>query len=345
MADVDRLVRASRLYYELGQTQERIAELLGVTRPQVSRLLKRARAEGIVEIRVIDRTTVESVDADRLQERYGLHAIHLAPRLGGPEDLTRRMVGRVAAYVMREVLRDGLTVGVGEGAAIGATLDAMTDDGGSAVRITTVALNGGGWSVAGQPAAPIRLASIVGGFCQELPAPGIVATPELRRALLEHVGLQAVVAMWNRLDVAIFGIGSYLRADNWLGADTVRELEERGAVGEVIVAPFDIDGRFVSERLRERTIGFDARELPRVPTTIAVATGTGKVAPILGALRAGVMKVLVTDEATAAAVLALDDETGAHQAKRELRAVGPGRPEAVADEIGAEPRGRSEEGE
>ncbi len=48
--DHDQLVQASRLYYELGETQHAIAERLGVTRPQVSRLLKRARAEGIVEI-------------------------------------------------------------------------------------------------------------------------------------------------------------------------------------------------------------------------------------------------------------------------------------------------------
>ena len=50
MSDLEQLVRASRLYYELGETQNAIAEQLGVTRPQVSRLLKRARAEGIVEI-------------------------------------------------------------------------------------------------------------------------------------------------------------------------------------------------------------------------------------------------------------------------------------------------------
>jgi deoxyribonucleoside regulator len=48
VADLDQLIQASRLYYELGETQSRVAELLGVTRPQVSRLLKRARAEGIV---------------------------------------------------------------------------------------------------------------------------------------------------------------------------------------------------------------------------------------------------------------------------------------------------------
>ena len=60
MSDFEQLVQASRLYYELGETQNAIAERLGVTRPQVSRLLKRARAEGIVEIRIVDRTTAES---------------------------------------------------------------------------------------------------------------------------------------------------------------------------------------------------------------------------------------------------------------------------------------------
>ena len=66
MSDFEQLVRASRLYYELGETQNAIAEQLGVTRPQVSRLLKRARAEGIVEIRIVDRTAVDSPAADAL---------------------------------------------------------------------------------------------------------------------------------------------------------------------------------------------------------------------------------------------------------------------------------------
>ena len=72
MSDFDQLVRASRLYYELGETQNAIAEQLGVTRPQVSRLLKRARAEGIVEIRIVDRTAVDSPAADALRRSYGL---------------------------------------------------------------------------------------------------------------------------------------------------------------------------------------------------------------------------------------------------------------------------------
>ena len=86
MSDLDQLVQASRLYYELGETQHAIAERLGVTRPQVSRLLKRARAEGIVEIRIIDRTTAESPAADATPR-------HLRPRRRPPRADHRRARG------------------------------------------------------------------------------------------------------------------------------------------------------------------------------------------------------------------------------------------------------------
>jgi DNA-binding transcriptional regulator LsrR (DeoR family) len=39
VSDIQQLIQASRLYYEIGETQSRVAELLGVTRPQVSRVL------------------------------------------------------------------------------------------------------------------------------------------------------------------------------------------------------------------------------------------------------------------------------------------------------------------
>jgi DNA-binding transcriptional regulator LsrR (DeoR family) len=53
-------------------------------------------------------------------------------------------------------------------------------------------------------------------------------------------------------------------------------------------------------------IAFDARRLDRVPIRIGVAGGPAKVRPILGALRAGALTVLVSDVRTAEAVVALD---------------------------------------
>ena len=80
--------------------------------------------------------------------------------------------------------------------------------------------------------------------------------------------------------------------------------QDRRAIGEVLIAPFDVEGQFVDEALRDRVIAFDARQLPRVSVTIGVAGGPTKVEPILGALRAGIVNTLVTDVRTAEAVAA-----------------------------------------
>jgi deoxyribonucleoside regulator len=304
VSQFETLVRASRLYYELGETQERIAGLLGVTRPQVSRLLKRARAEGIVEIRIVDSTTETSPAADELRARFRLHDVQLAPGIAGPEDLTRRIVGRLAAQVLRSVVRDGMVVGIGDGASVSATADAIADTA-SPVASTVVPLCGGYWFT-GPTREPFRrIGEALGATVQGLLAPGLVDDAATRTSLYAHAGVRTILSLWERLDVALFGIGGPNWTEATLGRTAVAEIESRNAVGEVLIAPFDLEGRFVADALRERTIAFDARDLPRVPMTIGVAGGPSKVRPILGALRAGAVNTLITDVRTAEAVLAL----------------------------------------
>jgi DNA-binding transcriptional regulator LsrR (DeoR family) len=315
MSDFEQLVRASRLYYELGETQNRIADLLGVTRPQVSKLLKRARAEGIVEIRIVDTTAVASPAAERLRARHGLDAVHLAPTIAGPEDLARRMVGRLAAEVLRAAVRPGGIVGIGDGAFVSATANAL-EDAATPVAVTIVPLCGGFWTT-GQEREPYRrVADALGGQVRGLMAPGLVDDAATRTALAAHAGIRAIADLWDRLDVALYGIGGPAWSASLVGKRVERELEAGGAVGEVLVAPFDVDGRFVCPALRERVIAFDARRLGRVPAAIGVAAGDAKVRPILGALRAGIVRTLVTDVATAEAVVALDAAEGPARGRR-----------------------------
>jgi DNA-binding transcriptional regulator LsrR (DeoR family) len=303
--DRDLLIQASRLYYELGETQNAVADRLGVTRPQVSRLLKRARAEGIVEIRIIDQTTADSPAADSLRQRFDLQVVHLAPTLAGPEDLTRRIVGRLAAQVLRANVRDGAIVGIGDGASVGAVADAL-DEAATPVRATVVPLAGGYWSTGPDRDPFRRIADAFGAQPHGLMAPGLLDDAVTKRALEAHAGVRAVLDLWERLDVALFGIGGRSWGIGSLGPDVVRSLDDDEAVGEILIAPFDVNGRFVCPALRDRVLAFDARELGRVPTSIGVGSGERKVRPILGALRSGVVRTLVTDVATAEAVVALD---------------------------------------
>jgi DNA-binding transcriptional regulator LsrR (DeoR family) len=331
MTDVATLVQASRLYYELGETQERIAEILGVTRPQVSRLLKEARAEGIVEIRVIDADQGSPALAAELRDRFHLRFAVLAPRLAGPADLTRRMLGRRAAHLLRDHIRAGSLVGVGDGAAMTATADAL-EELIPPVRATFVPLSGGGFSAPSKD--PVRrMAEAFDGQPLELFAPGLVYERHAREALLTHLGNQTVARAWEQLDIAMFGIGSYVRSEAWFGAQLVAEMDDAETVGEILIHPFDLHGRFVSDRLRELVIGFDARDLHRVPLTIGVAGGAEKVRPILGALRTGALSALVTDDETAREVISLDRATGvtATERRRGDRRRSSGRRPADAD--------------
>ena len=308
MSDYEQLVQASRLYYELGETQNAIADRLGVTRPQVSRLLKRARAEGIVEIRIIDKTSVESPAGDALRRSYGLDAVHLAPTVAGPEDLTRRMVARLAAQVLRGKIRDGAIVGIGDGASVSAVADAL-EEAATPVAATVVPLAGGYWSPGPEREPFRRIADALGAQAHGLMAPGLVDDAATKHALEAHAGVKALLDLWRRLDVALVGIGGRSWGAASVGDEVAGELERAGAVGEILIAPFDLDGVFVCPALRERVLAFDARTLGRVPVAIGVGAGEGKVRPILGALRAGAVRTLVTDVATAEAVVALDAET------------------------------------
>ena len=310
MSDFGQLVEVSRLYYELGETQNAIAERLGVTRPQVSRLLKRARAEGIVEIRIIDRTLAESPAGATLQERFALDDVHLAPTVAGPDDLTRRMVGRLAAQVLRGAVRDGDIIGIGDGASVSAAAEAL-EDAATPVAATVVPLAGGYWSPGPERDPFRRIADAFGALPHGLMAPGLLDDAATKRALEAHAGVRAVLDLWDRLDIAMFGIGGPSWGIASVGADIAAHLDRAHAVGEVLIAPFDIDGAFVAPELRDRVLAFDARALGRVPRSIGVAAGESKVRPMLGALRAGIVRTLVTDVATAEAVARLATGPGA----------------------------------
>jgi DNA-binding transcriptional regulator LsrR (DeoR family) len=215
------------------------------------------------------------------------------------------MIGRLAAEVLRAAVRPGAIVGVGDGAAVAATAAAL-EEAATPVAVTVVPLCGGFWSTGPEREPYRRVADALDGQARGLMAPGLVDDAGTRKALVAHAGVRSIIELWDRLDVALFGIGGPSWSPAVVGEGVARQLENEAAVGEVLVAPFDLDGRFVCPALRDRVIALDARRLGRIPAAIGVAAGEGKVRPILGALRAGMVRSLVTDVATAEAVVALD---------------------------------------
>jgi DNA-binding transcriptional regulator LsrR (DeoR family) len=74
-------------------------------------------------------------------------------------------------------------------------------------------------------------------------------------------------------------------------------------VGDVLGNYLDVDGALIAAPHNERVICLSIEALRRIGTVIAVAREPEKTLAILGALRGGIIDVLIVDEGNARALL------------------------------------------
>jgi DNA-binding transcriptional regulator LsrR (DeoR family) len=80
-------------------------------------------------------------------------------------------------------------------------------------------------------------------------------------------------------------------------------MRAKGAVGEVLMSSFDARGRPVRMSFQDRVTALDLGQLAKIPCVVAVAHGPRKLAALKGALAGDFLHGLVTDRATAEALL------------------------------------------
>ena len=105
--------------------------------------------------------------------------------------------------------------------------------------------------------------------------------------------------------MALVGIGdiqpSVLLADsgNIFSPNELKLLQDHGAVGDICLRFYDLEGKMVNTPLNDRVIGMSVEQLRRAKRSVGVAGGERKRTAILGALKGGWINVLITDRSTA----------------------------------------------
>ena len=309
--DTRLMLRAAQLYYHGDLTQDAIGKRLGVSRFKVGRLLDRALKERAVRIEIVHPAARLVALEDALVARFGLAgAVVVDVPDVEDEQLARERVASAAADHLAAIAPSGV-IGVSWGRTMIELANRLQAGWTSADQI--VQLNGA-ISRSAQPTryqeVVERFGSTTGAAIQLMPAPAIVGTPELREALEADPAVAAPLKAARRAGSAVFGMGvmgadSVHVASGYLDKRDQRRLQKAGAVGDVLGRFITIDGRIALPSLDERTVGLPLSRLCG-KQTVALAAGPGRGAVALGALRAGCMKTLVTDETTAAWVLAHD---------------------------------------
>ena len=306
----DLSTQVARLFFDRQLSKVEIASRLGISRFRVARLIEGALADGLVRIEYRDVPAEDRELAGAMEERFGLDLCAVA--VATPASSTD--VPRLAGAVLDGLIGDGDAIGIAWGSTLAAVVRAISPRRDEHTSVVQLAGSSSRLDRDGDAGELARvLADRLGGTSHPIFAPTFVETAALRTALLREPELAETVDRFGALDLAIVGIGampaeavgaaSSLVRSGVLDADELAGLATRGAVGDLVVHPFDAAGTFVAPELAARAIAIGVDDLRRTRRVIAVASGARKARAIRGALATGIVRILVTDAPTARAVL------------------------------------------
>lgn len=306
---IEALLRVARMYYLEELSQEEIASQVAFSRSTISRMLDEARKRHIVRFSIGHPMEREADLERRMIERFGLDGVHVAsPSVGVDAGLA---VAMTAARLLVAICKRATILAVSEGLTIASVVEQLPP---CAFRDLVVVQMLGALSVgnptADGPSVVRRTSEKLGGTYRLLPAPLLVGTRSLARALRKEESVANAIALASHADVALIGIGGIDPPQpagrifqGWLSEAERHRVYEAGAVGHISGHHFDANGNHIVTPFCDRVISVGLDQISSVSKVVCTAYGPAKVAGIRGALRGGLLDILVTDARTAAAVL------------------------------------------
>lgn len=306
------LLAAARLYYVQGRSQAQVAEALGTSRSNVSRMLTEAQNQGIVEIRINDPEGRVHELEDELRARFGLHEVRVSHSRLVPGLRVEDAVGTQAARLLLDNLKDSMTVALSWGHALQAMVYATTAEH-EHHRLSLVQLVGGLSSISNEISGQelVReLAVRLGAEYRFLHAPATLESRTSRDALLAEPSIGDALADAGRADLAFVGIGTPTHGSSAAILDSL-SLDDpdaeafwaREPVGDVAARYYNAQGTPIRGVVDDRVLGISLEGLLEIPNVVGVASGRAKTPGVLGALRGRIVDSLVCDEALARSVL------------------------------------------
>ncbi|MER8463767.1 sugar-binding transcriptional regulator [Mesorhizobium sp. M1396] len=304
----DRLrIRAAWMYFVEQMTQNEIADVLGVGRVTIVRMLADARARNEVKIS-IESELSEIVRLERaLEKTFGLQQALVAP-LSTPDADPLPAISAKTGSFLSDTMKSGMRVGVGWGRTLFSSLPFISAK--SLTDFKVISLLGGVGVVRRYNPAEFawRFAQIFQGDGYLIPTPAVVDSVETKIALVERCGLQEVFEMANVLDAVLLSVGGIASATTFSRGGFLKEADReallaRGAVGDLLFHFFDRNGDLVDHPVNSHVMSVDVDRLRKAPIRILTSGGAEKTEALLGAMTLIAPTILITDEESARRML------------------------------------------
>ena len=299
------------MHFLEGLTQSQIADRLGVSHATVNRLIKRGRQLGLVEIKI--KSPVEPLVEmeEQLVALGGISRAVVVPTVSENKLTALQAVGEAAARLLLETIADGDTICITGGKGVSAVVAGLNGPHGLKVEVAPVTgcVQGKHYTDVNHVGA--LMAEGLGGRSYQIHAPLFADDAAERAMLLKMRAVADVFARARAARIAVVGIGSILSDDSSYydlhpSSGTDRDaIGKSGAYCELLAHLLDREGRVCDYALNRSLVSLTLEDFAQIPLKIGVAAGANKAGPILSVMKGGHLDTLVTDEATAAGVIAM----------------------------------------
>ncbi len=307
---LDDAARAGWLYYVAGNTQEDIATKLGVSRQTAQRLVSLAVTEGLIRVR-LEHPIAETMDlADRLGARFGLAHVEVVPSDPASTSTTLGIAEAVAVEIERRLRSvEPLVLAMGTGRTLKAAADLLPRMDCPQHRVVSLTGNIGPDGSAAYYNVIFSMADAIKARHFPFPLPVFASSADERGLLHGPKLIHDTLALAASADVSFVGVGELgsaapLAMDGFLTSAELEALQRAGAVGEIVGWAFDAEGHLIEGLTNARVA---SAPIPSRETCLVIgaAMGARKVPALRAALTSQLISGLITDEATATALLAV----------------------------------------
>jgi len=303
--------QACVMYYEMGYSQNRIAEILNISRSYVSQLLMLGRETGIVQIHIkSDDMSLRMIKTEVAFRKIFPKIKKVFIMKSESTEFSDVNLPKFAAPYITDMILEAKVIGINLGYTVENTIKNLKSDDFKDCEDKKVVQIMGGFSTnqfgSGTPNnIVLRLANVLRCSSYYLNCPAIIELPELLNSFKEEKTIKSVIDIWDVIDLAIMGIGtvdSNSRMYNAFDEQTKKAISEMNIKAEATLNFFDSEGKYIP-LLLDRKISIDFESLKKINTKAFICKGVHKSQAIVSLLNADMIDILITDSITAETIM------------------------------------------
>jgi deoxyribonucleoside regulator len=293
--------------------QNEIAAILNISIPTVSRLIKKAKDEKIVEF-VIRDPYIQCIDLEEnIKKAFGLKDVVVAPiptlaNVDSPKnDISenmRKLVALEGARYIQRIITEKDLLGISWGKTMYNLIHYLNPC--QKVNAAFVTMHG---SISGchqdmdVRSLVSRMAMTFGGRNYSLLSEGFMSNKEIARSIKEEKNVKKVFEIFNHITISVCSVGAFYPQresmlylpGGYITDNEIKDLSNKGLVGDMVIRFFDREGKECETDFKERTIGIDMESFKKIKTKVTIAAGETKAQAVLSAIKGGLVDVLITD--------------------------------------------------